>query len=36
MSVTSEAYNRTQNILELADILPDVSFITIETEPDYR
>ena len=28
-------YNRAHNILELVDILPNVSFATSETERDY-
>ena len=35
MSAISETYNRGRNILELADILPNVSFVTCETETDY-
>ena len=35
MSAISETYNRGHNILELADILPNVSFTAIETESDY-
>ena len=35
MSVISETYNRAYNILELADILPNVTFITSETKRDY-
>ena len=31
MSAISETYNRTHNILELANILPNVSFKTSET-----
>ena len=34
MSAISETYNRGHNILEIADILPNVSF-TGETERDY-
>ena len=32
MSAISETYNRGHNILELADILPNVSFTASETE----
>ena len=35
MSAISETYNRAINILELVDILPNVSFTTSETERDY-
>ena len=35
MSAISETYNRAHNILELVDILPNVSFTTNETERDY-
>ena len=35
MSATSETYNRTQNILKLEDVLPNVSFTESETENDY-
>ena len=35
MRVISETFNRGHNILELAGILPNVSFITSETERDY-
>ena len=35
MSVISETYNRAHNILELVDILPNVTFITSETKRDY-
>ena len=35
MSVISETYNRAHNILELVDILPNVSFSTNETEHYY-
>ena len=35
MNAISETYNRAQNILELVDILPNVSFTTSETERDY-
>ena len=35
MSVISETYNRAHNILELVDILPNVSFTSSETERDY-
>ena len=31
----SEIYNRGHIILELVDILPNVSFTTIKTERDY-
>ena len=34
MSAISETYNRTHNILELVDILPNVSFTASETEHD--
>ena len=34
MSATSEIYNHAHNILKLVDILPIVSFTTIETERD--
>ena len=34
MSAISETYNRGHNILELEDILPNVSFTTSETETD--
>ena len=36
MSVISETYGCLHNILELADILPSVSFTTGETERDLR
>ena len=35
MSGISENYNRVHNILELADILSNVSFIVNEAERDY-
>ena len=35
MSAISETYNRGHNILELADILPNVSFTASKTESDY-
>ena len=35
MSAISETYNRTDNILELEDALPNVSFTVSETERDY-
>ena len=35
MSAISETYNRGHNILELVDILPNVSLTTSETELDY-
>ena len=35
MSAISETYNCAHNILELADILPNVSFTTSEMERDY-
>ena len=35
MNALSETYNRAGNILELVDILPNVSFTTSETERDY-
>ena len=35
MSAISETYNRTHNILELEDVLPNVSFTTSQTERDY-
>ena len=35
MNAISETYKRAQNILELVDILPNVSFTTSETERDY-
>ena len=34
MRAIFETYNRAHNILELVDILPNVSFTTNETEPD--
>ena len=34
MNVISETFNRGHNILELVGILPNVSFITSETESD--
>ena len=35
MSTISETYNCTHNILELEDVLPNVSFTASETERDY-
>ena len=35
MNAISETYNRSHKILELVDILPNVSFTTSETERDY-
>ena len=35
MSAISETYNRTHNILELEDVLPNVSFTVSETLRDY-
>ena len=35
MSAISGTYNRAHNILELEDVLPDVSFTARETERDY-
>ena len=35
MSAISETYNRTHNILELVDILPNIFFTTSETKRDY-
>ena len=35
MSAISETYNRAHNILELMDILPNVSFTTSEMDPNY-
>ena len=35
MSAISETYNRTHNLLELADFFPNVSLIESETERDY-
>ena len=35
MSAISETCNRAHNILELVDILPNVSFTISETELDY-
>ena len=35
MSVISEIYNRAHHILELVDILSNVSLTTKETELDY-
>ena len=34
MSAIFDTYNGSYNILELVDILPNVSFTTIETERD--
>ena len=34
MNAISETYNRSHKILELVDILPNVSFTTSETESD--
>ena len=35
MSAISKTYKHTNGILEVVDILPNVSFITSETELDY-
>ena len=35
MGAISETYNRRHNILELVDILPNVSFTTSKTEREY-
>ena len=35
MNATSKTYNRTHNILELEDVLANVSFTSSETECDY-
>ena len=35
MIAISETYNRTHNILELEDVLPNASFAASETERDY-
>ena len=35
MSPMSETYNRTHNIFELEDVLPNVSFTASETGPYY-
>ena len=35
MNAVFETYNRAHNSLELVDILPNVSFTTIETERGY-
>ena len=35
MSAICETYDCAHNILELADIFPNVSFTTSETERDY-
>ena len=35
MTPNFETYNRARNILELVDILPNVSFTTSEAERDY-
>ena len=35
MGAIYETYNRTHNILELEDVLPNVSFTVSETERDY-
>ena len=35
MSAISEIYNRTHNILELKDAIPNVSSTKSETECDY-
>ena len=35
MNAISEIYNRAHDILELVDILPNVSFTASETERDY-
>ena len=36
MSAIFGTYNRVHNILELVDILPNVSLTTSETERDYH
>ena len=36
MSAISETYNRADNILELVDILPNVSFTTSETNKNGK
>ena len=36
MSAICETYNSSHNVLELADILPNVSFTESETERDYH
>ena len=35
MSALSETFNRTHNILELEDVLSNVSFTTSDTERGY-
>ena len=35
MSAISETYNRAHNIVELVDVIPNVSFTTSETGCDY-
>ena len=35
MSAISETYNRARNILELLDVLPNVSFTASQAECDY-
>ena len=35
MSAISETYNHTHNILELEDVLPNVSFTASKTERGY-
>ena len=35
MNAFSETHNSAHNILELGDILPNISFTTSETECDY-
>ena len=35
MCAISETYNHAHDILELVDILPNVSFTTSKTERDY-
>ena len=35
MSAISETYNRTHNIFELEDVLPNVSFTASETDSGY-
>ena len=35
ISTISDTYNRAHGILELVDILPNVSFTASETERDY-
>ena len=36
MSAISETYNRTHNVLELEDVLPNDSFTASETLRDYH